>query len=181
MKTRKHAGSSLIESVFGIMIFVPILLLIFVSVEIFCAEEFNARVCRDAVRKAAMIAPQSNERDGSLSQKSLLYKTAHDVVQRSSVANPSIFSNVELSDVSLEGLTRESGEYLQERVSGNVRVKTSITVKLPASLGNVLPSNICLSNSYSYPLTAANCMQQNSTDVVQIPEAHLPKILVKNY
>jgi len=163
------------------MIFIPILLLIFACAEIFCAEEFNSRVCRDAARKAAMIPPQGNERNGPLAAKSLLYKTAYDVVQGNAVANSSTFSNVKLGEVSLEGLTRQSGENLQERISGNVRVKTSISVKLPASIGKVLPETICLTNSYSYPLTATACMQENSNDTVRIPEAHLPKILVKNY
>src|SRR5271170_8348027 len=95
---RHPVGASLVESLVGIMILVPVLLLIFACAEIFCAEEYNCRTCRDAARQAASVCPAPTDRNGPLSAKSPIFLTATRVVEKGSIAkhsDQSTFSNVE--------------------------------------------------------------------------------------
>jgi hypothetical protein len=176
---RKRAGASLIESVFGITILVPVLLLMFSCAEIFCAEEYNSRICRDAARQAASVCPAPTDRNGPLSAKSPIFLTATRVVEKGSIAkhsDQSTFSNVELVGVSLQGLKMQSAEDVEGPISGYVHVQTAITVNLPISLGSFLPSGLRLMSDYGFPITATSSATKPAVAIPAISNPLKPQV-----
>jgi len=173
---RHPVGASLVESLVGIMILVPVLLLIFACAEIFCAEEYNCRTCRDAARQAASVCPAPTDRNGPLSENSPAFRAANRVIGKNTVSKPSeqsMFSDVELVEVSMQGLKVQSGENVEGPINGYVSVKTAITVKLPISCGAVLPANLRLVSAYSFPITAT-VSATTPTSPATIPRVQYP-------
>jgi hypothetical protein len=150
---RRHRAQSLVETMAGLIVIIPVFLCLFDIVMVYIGYNTNLTACRDACRAASTADPPANTANGDKTAGNAFFDRAQSICDSLKQAEGGYVKGPNLDKVTVTNFV-DPGP-LGGNYQGNVSVTTSIVVRLPASIPKISPETIPISTSNTFPLTSS--------------------------